>query len=31
MEAKKTVKPQAKKLNAGKKIENTKPLMIARG
>jgi hypothetical protein len=30
MEAKKTLKPQAKKLSPAKKIENTKPLMIAR-
>ena len=29
MEAKKTVKPQAKKLTPAKKIENTKPLMVA--
>jgi len=29
METKKAVKPQAKKLSPAKKIENTKPLMIA--
>jgi hypothetical protein len=31
MAANTTSKPQSKKLKAAKKIENTKPLMIARG
>jgi hypothetical protein len=31
MVSKTTSKPQSKKLKAAKKLENTKPLMIARG